>query len=237
VVFTSLEKRVCILKASQQPGLRIGGSGNTTANIDRGFMQYTGERVIPAHDGLPAQGNYAIHDLMYREFLVAAIGKTVIDVACGCGHGSKMIAEQASQVFGYDISVEAVDFARTHNSGQNISYGVMDIRKLPHDDQSIDTVISVEVFEHVSPVSDVILEVHRVLKPKGFWCFTTPRGERYPDHRIVPWHVKHYTRADLIDLLTPMFNIHIRETGLEPDSSIRCSWPTFGNYSVICIKK
>ena len=56
-------------------------------------------------------------------------------------------------------------------------------------------------------------------------------------HRIVPWHVKHYTRADLIDLLTPMFNIHIRETGLEPDSSIRCSWPTFGNYSVICIKK
>lgn len=200
-------------------------------------MQYTGERVIPAHGGNPAQGNYPIHELMYREFLVATVDKVVIDVACGCGHGSKLIAEQASQVYGYDISPEAVEFANKHNSGSNISYDVCDIRKLPHWPQSVDTVVSVEVFEHVTEIEQVVTEVHRVLKPQGFWCFTTPNGERYPDHRIVQWHVKHYTRSELQELLSPYFSIHIRETGLEPDSSIHFGRPTFGNYSVFCLKR
>jgi 2-polyprenyl-3-methyl-5-hydroxy-6-metoxy-1,4-benzoquinol methylase len=199
-------------------------------------MEYTGERVIPAHDGKPAQGNYPIHELMYREFLVATVGKVVIDVACGCGHGAKMIAEHAEHVFGYDISPEAINFATLYNQAPNISYDVADIRSLPHTPQSVDTVISVEVFEHVLDIEQVISEVHRVLKPNGFWCFTTPNGERYPDHRIVPWHVRHYTKSTLQQLLAPHFRVHIRETGLEPDSSIHFGVPTFGNYSVFCLK-
>ena len=75
-------------------------------------MEYTGERVIPAHDDKNSQGGYAIHELMYSEFLEVTKGKEVIDVACGCGHGSKMIAQKANKVYGYDISPEAIKFAK-----------------------------------------------------------------------------------------------------------------------------
>ena len=200
-------------------------------------MEYTGERVIPNHGDLEAQGNYDAHVAMYKEFLETTRDREVIDVACGCGHGSKMISGIAKKVYGYDISPEAVKFAKKYFQEDNIEYNVGDIKKLPHKDESIDTIISVEVFEHVLPIEDVIKEVHRIIKPKGFWCFTTPNGYRYPDHRIVKWHLKHYNAQELHTLLDPYFNIHIRETGIEPDSSVYMGRPIFGNYSVICVKK
>lgn len=200
-------------------------------------MKYTGERVIPKHDNTEAQGGYDTHELMYKEFLGATEDKIVIDVACGCGHGSHMISKNASIVYGYDISLEAIEFAKKYYQEENIWYEVGDIKRLPHEDHSIDTVVSVEVFQHVLPIEDVIKEVHRVLKPQGFWCFTTPNGERYPDHRVVKWHLKHYNKKELHNLLDPYFNIHIRETGIEPDSSVYMNRPVFGNYSIFCIKK
>jgi len=200
-------------------------------------LQYTGERVIPPHDGNEAQGCYDLHEYMYKEFLITTVDKVVIDVACGCGHGSKMIAEKAVKVFGYDIAQEAVDFAKEHNHDPKIDYNVGDIRSLPHEDASVDVVVSVETFEHVTEIGQVINEVKRVLKPGGLWCFTTPNGDRYPDHRVVKWHVKHYNRQHLHSLLDSSFIIHVRETGFEPDSTAYFGKPTFGNFSVFCVKK
>lgn len=204
-------------------------------------MQYTGERVIPPHNGnILEQGNYAYHIAVYRDFLENGIvsNKEVIDVACGCGHGSRMIAEKgAKSVRAYDISPEAIEFAKTHYAHPSISYQVQDICLLPDATGSADCVISVEVFEHVAQVERMISEVHRVLRPRGFWLLTTPNGVRYPDHKIVPWHVKHYNKDDLNNLLSDGFNIYIKEVGLEPDSSQYRGWPVFSNYAVYCMKK
>lgn len=200
-------------------------------------MNYTGERIVPAHDDKPGQGNIDEHDLMYREFLVAAKNNIVIDIACGCGYGTKMLAAKAKEVYGFDINPETVEFAKKYSSAPNIAYNVGDIRQIQAADNCADVVVSVETFEHVVEVEQMIYEVQRVLKSKGFWCFTTPNGERYPDHRIVQYHVKHYTAQMLHNLLDKFFNIHIRETCLEPDSSLILDRPIFGNYSVFAIRK
>ena len=200
-------------------------------------MQYTGERIIPAYEDHPAQGNVDIHDLMYREFLVASIDKKVLDIACGCGMGTKMLAERALKVHGYDIDAETIEFAKKYYNDVKIEYAVGDICNIPEPDESFDTVVSVETFEHVSDIDKLIGEVHRVLKPKGIWCFTTPNGIRYPDHNIVKYHVKHYTESELYSMLDSRFSCFIRRTGLEPDTSIILGKPTFGNYSVFCLKR
>jgi 2-polyprenyl-3-methyl-5-hydroxy-6-metoxy-1,4-benzoquinol methylase len=200
-------------------------------------MQYTGERIIPEHAGKAGQGNIDIHDLMYREFLVAVENKLVLDIACGCGMGTKMLASRALRVHGYDIDKESIDFAKEHYNALNIKYDVGDIKQIPEIDSLFDTVVSVETFEHVEEVEKVISEVYRVLKPNGIWCFTTPNGERYPDHKIVKYHVKHYTEKELHSLLDSKFEIYVRKTGLEPDMTVYFKRPTFGNYSVFGVKK
>lgn len=200
-------------------------------------MQYTGERIVPEHADKQGQGNIDIHDLMYREFLVAAENKLVLDIACGCGMGTKMLASRALRVHGYDIDKETIEFAKQYYSGQNIKYDIGDIRQIPEVDGIFDTVVSVETFEHVEEVEKLISEVHRVLKPNGIWCFTTPNGERYPDHRVVKYHIKHYTENELHKLLNDKFSIYVRRTGLEPDVIVHFKQPTFGNYSVFGVKK
>lgn len=200
-------------------------------------MQYTGERIIPEHAEKAGVGNIDIHDLMYREFLVAVENKLVLDIACGCGMGTKMLSSRALRVHGYDIDKDTIEFAHEYYEARNIKYDVGDIRQIPEVDEVFDTVVSVETFEHVAEIEQVIKEVHRVLKPNGIWCFTTPNGERYPDHRIVQYHVKHYTEKELRKLLDDKFSVYVRRTGLEPDMTIHFKQPTFGNYSVFGVKK
>jgi len=200
-------------------------------------MIYTGERIVPLHDDVPGQGNIDIHDLMYREFMVATENKVVLDIACGCGMGSKMFSSRAQSVKGYDIDPETIEFAQKYYSDEKIKYEVGDICNIPEENATFDTVISVETFEHVNDAEKMISEVHRVLKEKGIWCFTTPNGVRYPDHSVVKFHVKHYTESNLYDMLDSRFSIYVRKTGLEPDMTVHFGKPTFGNYSVFCIKK
>ena len=113
----------------------------------------------------------------------------------------------------------------------------MDIKNLIHYHvaNSIDVVVSVETFEHVENIENVITGVKTILRPGGLWCFTTPNGERYPDHRVVKYHVKHYNKQEITELLEG-FTIHIREVGYEHDSSEIFKKPTFGNYSVFALK-
>lgn len=200
-------------------------------------MQYTGERIIPAYEENAAQGNVDIHDLMYREFLVTAGDKDVLDIACGCGMGTKMIAERAVRVHGYDIDSESIEFAKKYYNAENIKYDVGDICKISEPDASFDSVISVETFEHVENLEGMISEIYRVLKQNGIWCFTTPNGDRYPDHKIVKYHIKHYTESKLYSILDSRFSCYVRRTGLEPDTTIRMGRPMFGNYSVFCLKR
>jgi len=200
-------------------------------------MFYTGERIIPQHDDKPGQGNIDIHDLMYREFLVAAENKVVLDIACGCGMGTKMLSCRAQFVKGYDIDAETIEFAKKYYGGEKIKYAVGDICQIPESDGTFDTVISVETFEHVCNVEQMISEIYRVLKPKGIWCFTTPNGVRYPDHKVVRFHIKHYSESELYNMLDSRFSIYVRKTGLEPDMTVFFGKPIFGNYSVFCLRK
>lgn len=205
-------------------------------------MEYTGERMIPAHDGKAGEGGIEVHDLMYREFLIATENKEVLDIACGCGHGTKLIAGRARKVWAFDISQDAIEFARKYQADPKVTYEVGDICNIPMGHESVDVVVSVETFEHVSEIDRLISEVHRVLRPHGTWCFTTPNGERYPytdkeQPRRFPYHVRHYTRRDLDRLIGGRFIFHVRETGYEPDVSQAWGIPTFGNYSVFAVKR
>jgi SAM-dependent methyltransferase len=84
---------------------------------------------------------------------------------------------------------------------RTIVYDDMTHSKLP--DASYDTVISVEVLEHVEEDEKFVKEVYRVLRPGGVFIMTTPNGEFVPNNN--PDHKRHYRRQQLHDVLATAF--------------------------------
>lgn len=72
-------------------------------------------------------------------------------------------------------------------------------------DSAFDCVVAVEVIEHVADDEGFIREIHRVLKPGGWFLATTPNGDWKSNTN--PDHKRHYRRAELHELLSRHFPI------------------------------
>lgn len=96
----------------------------------------------------------------------------VLDVGCGNGdHYGRFLATITPTYYGVDISDIAVEVAR--------SYGICAQQHnlqapLPFPDEMFDTVICLEVLEHLFTPDFVLGEMRRVLKPGGHIIFSVP---------------------------------------------------------------
>lgn len=173
-------------------------------------MEFTGERFIP--EKLKATDEtYQEHMERYKFALERVKGLSVLDVACGAGYGSHMLASEAKEVCGIDISDEAVQYAREHYSGQNIKFEVMDSRAIKYPDHSFDAVVSFETIEHVPEPEVFLKEIKRILKPDGLLIISTPNLETTCDGKEVhvPFHVKEFTLQEMMDLLKAFHGIDV----------------------------
>ncbi len=97
---------------------------------------------------------------------------TALDLGCGIGRFSRVLAKSFRQVLAVDVSDEMIAQAREQNSAfSNISFLPTDGLTLPVGSATVDFVWSYEVFQHM-PTHKVIWqsvsEVSRVLKVGGF---------------------------------------------------------------------
>jgi SAM-dependent methyltransferase len=97
---------------------------------------------------------------------------TLLD--CGCGSGSITVGlaklVEPGQVTGIDISEAEVERSRaraTEANVSNISFEVGNINQLEFTDNSFDALFSHNVLEHIPGPSQVLQEMHRVLKSGG----------------------------------------------------------------------
>ncbi len=101
--------------------------------------------------------------------------KTVLDVGCGGGLSCEFLAARGAQVSGVDLSAQSIAAAQQHagQSGYTIDYRQGRAEQLPHADAQFDAVVCVDVLEHVSDLRQTLAEIHRVLKPGGWFFFDT----------------------------------------------------------------
>ena len=104
---------------------------------------------------------------------------------------------------GLGINQEIIDKAHSRRSNlHKILLDDMTHSTLP--DCSFECVVSVEVLEHVEQDAQFVREVHRVLKPGGFFLMTTPNGD-FVKNTSNPDHKRHYEREQLRKLLCSCF--------------------------------
>ena len=166
-------------------------------------LAFTGERMTGA-----MHGQIEIEHL-HRYFLArdSARGLDVLDIACGEGYGSALLAQVAHSVLGVDVSDEAVAFAQGAYRRDNLRFVRGDGREIPAADASIDLVVSFETLEHLYEQERLVAEFRRVLRPGGLLIISTPDRNVYsPDGSVPnPHHVRELDQGEFLDLLRPAF--------------------------------
>jgi ubiquinone/menaquinone biosynthesis C-methylase UbiE len=172
-------------------------------------MVLTDERVV---EGETHKRLWDDHVARYELAAKYVNKRKVLDIACGTGYGSKLLKEAgAARVWGIDISLEAVEYAREKYNKEGVQFLVGDITSIPLPAASVDVVACFETIEHVEDYERVIDELHRVLKPDGMLTISTPSRTLSSPGRAMgdrPWNKNHkveFTAEELQCLLEPHF--------------------------------
>ncbi|XP_010895894.2 putative methyltransferase DDB_G0268948 [Esox lucius] len=89
-----------------------------------------------------------------------------VDVGCGSGQGTRLLAPHFSTVVGTDVSPAQLGVALKHAADTNVSYRQCPAEELPFADSSVDLVTAMCAF-HWFDRPRFLQEAHRILKPKG----------------------------------------------------------------------
>lgn len=165
---------------------------------------WTGERLetsIFSRDAIEHLHRYAI-------VTNYVFGKKVLDIACGEGYGSFLMSDKAALVYGVDIDSDSIAKAKVKYNKSNIKYKIGSTDKIPLDDSCVDVVVSFETIEHHDKHNKMMLEIKRVLKPKGLLIISTPDKLHYSDERNFKnrYHIKELYKNEFVKLVSTYFD-------------------------------
>ena len=128
----------------------------------------------------------------YAIALAHAAGKSVLDIACGEGYGSNLLAAKAKTVIGVDLSSEAIEHASRKYGADNLQFKQGSAAEIPLPDKSVDLVVSFETIEHHAKHEEMLSEIKRVLITDGLLIMSSPDKEMYSDKQNYqnPFHIK-----------------------------------------------
>lgn len=96
-------------------------------------------------------------------------GKRILDVGCGEGYLSRLMAQRKMKVWGVDLSPALIKAAKEEEQKTplGISYKVADMRKIPFLPSSFDVVVSNQSMHEIDSPQVALLEFSRLLARKG----------------------------------------------------------------------
>lgn len=164
-------------------------------------MKFTGERYLPTEQGRIRLEHYH----RYAMVLDVVKQKDVLDVACGEGYGSFLMADVARSVVGVDISDEAVQHASSIYN--NLTFLQGSATALNFADASFDVVVSFETIEHLAEQAQMLAEIRRVLRPDGVLVISSPNRPVYSEEsgEHNEFHVKELDFKEFDELLRTQF--------------------------------
>lgn len=172
-------------------------------------LDFTGERVVL---GRTPKRIVDDHLARYRLLAEHITGKTALDLGCGTGYGSSLLAGSGARaVLAFDISPDAIASAREQSLAVGPLFAVASADSIPLPDHSLDMVACIEVIEHVADADAVLREITRVIRSDGRMLLSTPNrlvasaGRGPAQAPVNPFHVREYSAAELQRLLGRYF--------------------------------
>jgi len=193
-------------------------------------LPLTGERTVP---GLVEERYWFLrHEVVYRWWIEQAatsgpkpVSPLVVDAGCGEGYGAAMLADGGARVVAVDYDEQVV--AHVHSSYPRVMPLRANLVELPFAAACVETVISLQVIEHLWDLPRFLSECRRVLTDAGALVLSTPnrpvfspgltRGERPTN----PFHVEEFDAGQVHDVLTSAGFSQVQVLGLHHGERIR----------------
>ena len=169
-------------------------------------LPLTGERTLP---DVPEENYWYRRHLVVYEWIAARLaGKRVVDMACGEGYGSNLMAERgAAGVVGVDANPEAHEHARLRYVRPNLRFQRDLVETFS---EPCDAVVFLQTIEHVQDPGSILEHFKSMLASPGMVFVSTPNlltlappGAEKSDN---PWHVKEYREAEFRELCERHFD-------------------------------
>jgi SAM-dependent methyltransferase len=177
-------------------------------------LELTGERTLP---DVPAENYwYRRHLAVYEWIAERVAGRAVLDMACGEGYGSSVLARTAGSVVGIDGNPEAHEHARLRYArpGLSFEWGAVETYGEP---SSFDAVVFLQTIEHVVDPAAVLAHFARILRPGGVAYVSTPNVLTLAPPGAAksgnPWHLREYRVEEFTALCRSAFG-HVEMLGL-----------------------
>jgi len=155
-------------------------------------LELTGERTLP---DVPEENYwYRRHLVVYRWIARRVAGLRVVDMACGEGYGSDVLAAAgAASVVGIEANPEAFEHARRRYVRPSLRFARDLVETFS---QAADAVVFLQTIEHVRNPDEVLEHFKGLVGPGGVVYVTTPNVLTLAPQGATksgnPWHVKEY---------------------------------------------
>ncbi|AXE29229.1 hypothetical protein DK842_04460 [Chromobacterium phragmitis] len=174
-------------------------SWKTDAWKDRNMVAWYSQRMVQNVDTNRLKNIVEIE--LCERFLS---GQDVLDVGIGTGRASLPLIAKGYRLSGTDSSQAMLDECQRLAGGQPITLKQGDVQQLPFDDQSFDSLISLNVMTHFPHVEPVLQEWKRVVRPGGRLIF-----DIYSLDHLSFARGRNVTVEELMEQGANAFNMHL----------------------------
>ncbi len=133
-------------------------------------------------------------------------GLSVLDLGCGQGYGSALLARNAASVVGIDIDPGVIATAQRDYGRNGLRFAVGDAGAIQLPDNSVDVIVCFEVLEHLRDPGQALDEIVRLLRSGGLLLLSTPDAATSAADN--PFHVHELTAAELVRKIEKRFAHH-----------------------------
>ncbi|MBN2355228.1 methyltransferase domain-containing protein [candidate division KSB1 bacterium] len=164
----------------------------------------TGERILPTSEG-EVSYVFTRHKFAYEYIQSFVDNKDVIDVGCGSGYGSHILAQRARRVTGIDHEAEAIRFCRRHYAAANLEFIRADASTFVPESR-YDLAVCLQAIEHFADVSAFLDRLMQMVKPGGMIFISTPNvRKKYKGTKKNPYHHSEMSHDQFVEILRDKF--------------------------------
>jgi SAM-dependent methyltransferase len=164
-------------------------------------LELTGERTLP---DVPAENYWFRRHLVVYEWIAErCAGLKVVDMACGEGYGTEVLARRAREVTGVDANPDAFEHARLKYTRPGVRFvrNMIELHSEP-----CDAVVFLQTIEHVPDPEGVLRHFKDMA---GTVYVSTPNlltlAPPGADKSGNPWHLREYRVAEFRALCESVF--------------------------------